>query len=305
MGGVLEGLATVVLLILAGYVASRARVIRASDRLVLNRVSFYVATPALLYTILARADLSSVLSPVLLVVALAGKVSFLVCVAASRRWFRRDGTETVLLGASAGYVNATALGLPIAIFVIGDGALAAALALLQMLFVVPALLVVLECSRGGGQDPSRLAVRTVLNPVCLGALAGILASSFAFETPRIVLVPLDALGASAIPLILLSFGASLHGQPVPGRGRRAFPVLTASALKLVLMPLAAWVVSGLFQLDPSQALAAVTLATLPTAQNLYTFAAAYERGDGVVRDVVVVTTIGAIPVILVVQWLLS
>jgi len=48
-----------------GYVVGLLGVLRAQDELVLSRLAFFVATPALLFTTVARADLHAIFSVVL------------------------------------------------------------------------------------------------------------------------------------------------------------------------------------------------------------------------------------------------
>ena len=305
MADVIQGLSLIFVLIAAGYIAARCGVVPGSDRLVLNRVSFYVATPALMYTVLQRADGAALLSPVILVIAVSALLCAGVLTLSSLRWFRRSWIETALTATAAGYVNANALGLPIAIHVLHNGALAAALALLQMVAAAPAILAMLESDRGDRAGRRSVLGRIAANPVVIASVAGVIASSLSLRTPAVILEPLNVLGESAIPMILISFGASLHGQRLRGTGGNLAPVLLASALKLLFMPGVAWLLSIALRLSPEQTLAAVTLAALPTAQNLYTYAATYQRAEAVVRDVVVLTTLGTLPVILVVQWLLA
>jgi predicted permease len=90
----------------------------------------------------------------------------------------------------------------------------------------------------------------------------------------------------------------------PGSSRR--DVILASALKLALMPLVAWLVGGpLFHLPAPQLFAVVVLAALPTAQNVFNYAQRYERGEIFARDVVLVTTVLCVPVLVLIAALLA
>jgi len=60
-----------------------------------------------------------------------------------------------------------------------------------------------------------------------------------------------------------------------------------------------------FGLHSQTLFAAVALAALPTAQNVYNFAARYERGMPLARDVVLLTTIFAVPALLIIAALLA
>ena len=52
-------------------------------------------------------------------------------------------------------------------------------------------------------------------------------------------------------------------------------------------------------------LAVVVCASLPTAQNIFVHATRYDRSSTLARDTILVTTTGAVPVIMLVVWLLG
>src|SRR6478735_11953126 len=106
------------------------------------------ATPALLFTTLATADLSVVFSARLLVTALStlAVASAFVAVGVVRGW----GVGRTTIGAlCSGYVNSGNLGIPIAVYVLGDASLVAPVLLFQLVLVTPVALTVLDLSRGG------------------------------------------------------------------------------------------------------------------------------------------------------------
>ena len=109
-----------------------------------------------------------------------------------------------------------------------------------------------------------------------------------------------------VPVVLIGFGMSLHGQRplAPGSSRR--DVLLASALKLAVMPLVAWSVGHfVFGLTGTALFVVTVLAALPTGQNVFNYAQRYERGEILARDVVLITTLLSVPVLLVVAALLA
>jgi predicted permease len=201
-------------------------------------------------------------------------------------------------------VNANNIGLPVAIYVLGNAAYPAPVVLLQLLVYAPTGLLVLELARGG-RAPWRTVLRSFGNPLLLGTLLGAILALTRVHLPQPVLEPFVLIGGAAIPLMLMGFGMSLHGQRVlePGSGRR--DVVLATTLKLLAMPLAAWVFGALvFRLDAATLHAAVVLAGLPTAQNVLVYATRYDRSVLVARDAVLLTTLGSLPVLLVVSLLL-
>lgn len=108
-----------------------------------------------------------------------------------------------------------------------------------------------------------------------------------------------------MPVVLLSFGMSLHGA-TPLRDRATRPdVLVATALKLFLMPVVAFVVARfVFGLGDQDVFVLTTLGALPAAQNVFNYAQRYRAAVPVARDVVLLSTIGSVPVLVVVAALL-
>jgi malonate transporter len=158
----------------------------------------------------------------------------------------------------------------------------------------------------GRASVGRILLQPFTNPIIIGSLLGLLVSLTDVEVPAAVMEPFRLVGAAAVPLVLIGFGMSLNGQRLlePGSGRR--DILTASAIKLAAMPLIAWVFGRfVFDLDAEQLFAVVVLAGLPTAQNVFVFAQRYERGVILARDTVLITTIGSVPVLVLVALLLA
>ena len=79
---------------------------------------------------------------------------------------------------------------------------------------------------------------------------------------------------------------------------QALATTTATALKLIGMPAVAWVVAKLLHLGPEETYAALILCALPTAQNVYNYAATYRSGEVICRDTVFLTTFLALPAML-------
>ena len=312
MLGVLHGFAIILGIIGAGYLTGRFGVVKGDQRRVLNNVAFFVATPALLFGVLQRSDPRILFSPVILITSIAAVVVAGMFIIASRLWFRRDLAETTLGATTAGYVNSNNLGLPVAIYILGDAAYVAPLLLVQLVIFAPVILAILDATREGPvvghsrlRSATRALGRAIANPIIVGTFAGYLAALFRVEVPTIIMEPLDMLGAAAIPMILLSFGISLYGQRALQAGTGRVAVFTATGLKLIAMPAIAYLMCLAFGLDAHSTFAATTIAALPTAQNVYNYAVTYRSGEILVRDTVFLTTFASLPVIALIAWLLG
>jgi predicted permease len=304
--GVLTGFAVIAVVIGVGYVIGRQGHLGEHGREVLTKLAFHVASPALLFTTLARADLSVVFSSRLLVTAMSTAVAagVFVAVGAARDW----GVGRTTIGAlCSSYVNSGNLGIPIAVYVLGDASLVAPVLLFQLIGVTPVALTILDLSGKGEKGPLWLRLLTPLrNPIAVGSLAGVAVSALGVKVPAPVMDPLTLIGNMSVPAVLLAFGISLCGSTMPGRGAERGPVLLSVALKAVGQPAAAWTLAtAVFGLRGHQLLDVVVTSALPAAQNLYTYASRYRMAEALARDSILLSTVLSVPVLVVVAALLG
>ncbi|AWW37953.1 MULTISPECIES: AEC family transporter [Streptomyces] len=306
MQGVLSGFVVIAVVIAVGYGIGRAGHLGEQGREVLTKLAFHVASPALLFTTLAGADLSVVFSDRLLVTALstAAVAGVFVAVGAVRRW----GVGRTTIGAlCSSYVNSGNLGIPIAVYVLGDASLVAPVLLFQLVGVTPVALTVLDLAGGGRKRPLWQRLLTPLrNPIAVGSLAGVTVSAAGVTVPGPLLDPLTLIGNMSVPAVLLAFGISLRGSALPLRGAERAPVLLAVALKSFAQPVAAWALAaGVFGLRGAALLDVVVTSALPAAQNLFTYASSYRVGEVLAREAILLSTVLSVPVLVAVAALLG
>lgn len=323
MAEVLSGFAIVWVIIAVGFGLGKTEVLGAEARVVLSRTAFFVGSPALLFVTLSRADVLTVLGPQLWVATLSALLAAGLFLAVSVPLLRpRPVSERVMSGLSASLVNSANLGIPIATYVLGDPALAAPALMFQLGIYTPLYVAVLDWSTArearedDGGRPRRVPRsrpmlaqlrQTALNPMILGALSGLLFSVTGWALPGPLNEAVELIAGLSIPAMLLAFGMSLVGSvPLSRAGGRRADTLLASAVKLLVHPLIAWVLAQfVFGLDARGVFVAVVLASLPTAQNTYVTAVRYRSGERVTKDTVLVTTIVAIPAMIAVALLLA
>lgn len=306
MAGVLQGFAVIGVIIAVGYLLGRFDLLGPGARLVLNRFVFFVAAPSLLFVVIATADTSVLFSPILAVAAISAiGVAGIYVLVARLAWKRTLGPLTI--GAlSSGYVNGNNIGLPVAVYLLGNAAYTAPIILLQLIVLAPTALVLLDAATHEGR---RTVLGTVLNslrnPLIIASAIGTVVAVTRFPVPAIVLEPFRLLGGASVPLMLTAFGLSLFGARPLAAGSGRADVLLSSFLKAIGMPVVAWLFGALvFHMSPVQLHASVVLAGLPTAQNVLNFATRYGTGVPIARDAGLITTIAAVPVLLVVSLLL-
>lgn len=304
---VLQGFWLIAAVVAVGWLLAHVGMFGRTEQQVLARLTFWVGSPALLFLVVADADVGVIFSGFLVATLTAVVVTAAAYLVVARTLLRRTTTHALMGGMSVSYVNSNNLGLPIAIYVLGEGSWSAPVILMQLLVLQPAWLAALDASQEGHRVSVRRVLRSpVTNPLTIGSVLGLVVALLGVELPADVRAPVELIGGLAIPGMLLAFGISLRLSPVPrGRGNLAELGLVV-LLKLGLMPAVAGVVAGpVLGLSGPEVLAAVVMSSLPTAQNVFILAVAYGRGEDIARDSVLATTLLAMPAMLVVVALMG
>lgn len=303
MLAVLQAFTVIIVVIIVGVVVGWRGVLGDNARMVLNRTAFHIGVPALLLLSLADSEPSEVFSLTLLVSAIAALTIYLVyfVVATVIRWPRGEATIGAML---ASYVNAGNLGIPISAYVLGSTTEVSALILFQILVLVPISMGLLDSETAQHRSVSRRIGALASNPIIAASAVGLALMVADVEIPELLHNPLELLAALAVPTVLLAFGISLTTRATDAgkthRGQLGLAVL----LKLVAMPALAYSLARFgFGVDQHQLLVVTVLSALPSAQNINTYAALYQRGDKLARDTTLVSTLLSVPVIVVVVLL--
>jgi malonate transporter len=309
MLGVLIGFAIIGVVIATGYLIARAKLLGENQQPVqfaLSRLAFFVLSPSLLFTVLAKANVHELFSRVLAISAISAGAAFVIFFLIAGVIWKRALPDAVVGSAASGYLNANNIGLPVAVYVLGNAALSAPVILFQLVVLAPIILTTLDISTSGRVSIGRILLQPVRNPLIIGVVLGVILAVTHVTLPTPVLAPFVLVGGAAVPVVLISFGMSIHGQRLlePGTDRR--DVILASALKLVFMPIVAWAFGHLvFGMNGTALFGVVLLAALPTAQNVFNYAQRYERGVTLARDTVLITTIGSVPILVLAAALLE
>lgn len=307
MLGVFEGFGVIAVVVLTGLVLGRTGILGATAQQVLASIVFYVATPTLLFTMIATTDLTFIFSTQL--IATGGSAVFCaLTLFILTRWIRRRSTGEALFSAWAvSYVNIGNLGIPIAVYVLNDIAYVAPVLLFQLLLLAPIGMAILDMAKMDKVDHWWSPIWAIArNPIVLGAVAGIIVSGTGVTVPSVLFDPLSMMGDMAVPGALLAFGLSFRdGWALPAPGTRTqLSIITVT--KQVVQPVVAWVIGGpILGWQGVDLMAIVVTSALPTAQNVYIYSMRYRQSEGLIRDSVFITTLLSVPTILVTAALLG
>ena len=306
MAGVVSGFFVIAVIVAVGAFAGWSNLMGPQGRFVLNRLTYFIAGPCLVFVSLIKSDLALVFSANFAVAALAGLLTTALAAVLSIAVLKQDLPHTVISSVSASMVNSANMGFPIATYVLGDVALALPVALWQMAVFTPLFQSVLHSAVSGQRPSVRALTGTIIaNPMIAASAAGLAVLGFDLHLPAFVIEPIDVIAGISIPGMLLAFGMSLTAsRPFSKDAGHRADILLVTVLKLLVMPLIAWALARwAFGLAGTELYAAVVLAALPTAQNVYVAAARYEVGEEMTRDIALFTSVGTMIALMVIASL--
>lgn len=252
----------------------------------LDRLNFEILFPALLFVAAASRPIE-----VSQVVTMAPVVWAILSVGLGLGWLiRRLGPDRFLDFAGAWQVTwrfNTALGL-VAVALLHNGGLGEMAVAVGMGVPVANLFAVSALSRGGAFGIKQTLIKIALNPFLLASLSGLCVGLLQLQIPQPIMAPLDLLAKAAIPIALLSIGATMDWKAL---ARLDWFSAAIAAIKLVALPAFALVCGVVLGLAPGIASVLVVFAALPTASAAHVLASAFGADRRLVATLIAQTTL--------------
>jgi hypothetical protein len=268
----------------------------------LGRLVYLVLAPCLLFTVVSKADLGVLFSEPLLISTAAA----LVCFGLYPLIIQGRDKGTRIVGALAGgYTNANYIGLPVATYVLHDAALVVPIVMLQVLLITPVALTMLEIVSTGHASWRSVLATPLRNPLIAAVILGVVLAVSGLRLPSVVADPIATIGDAAVPVVLIVFGLSLHGQRVLAPGSDRAATIVAVAFKTAVMPAIAFLLATAVRLPRESTYAVTVLAGLPTAQNVFLYAQRFQTGLVLIRDAIFLSTLACVPALLLIAYLFT
>ncbi len=256
----------------------------------LDKLNFEILFPALLFVSAASRPIELAnlmrIAPAVWSILLAGLLLGLLA--------RRFGPERFLDFAGA-WQTAWRFNSAIALVAVGtlsranEAQMAVAIGLavpVANVFAVSAL------SRGGSLGIWASVKRVVLNPFLLASVAGVLVGLTGRAMPAFAMSPLQMLAAAAIPIALMSVGATMNWGALARLDRFNGAIC---AIKLVALPALTLMACRILDIPPALGSVLVVFAALPTASAAHVLAAGFGADRTLVATLVAQSTLlGAI-----------
>lgn len=283
--GVLLALINVVVPVLvvagAGFAVGRVFPL---DTGTISKVSIHALTPALCLHVLLTTEVSgrvgvSLIGAYVVVTVLGAVLGGLASPAVAG-----DTRRSVML--SVALANSGNMGLPIALFALGQAGFEQSVLLFLASVVLGFIVGPLLLGSGNGVLP---ALKGLLKfPVLWAIAVALIMRWLGWTLPLGVMRGVEMLSAATLPIVLLALGIQL-GATKKVRLTRA--VWTASLLKVAVMPVVSLGIGMLFGLRGVPLQALVLAGAMPTAVNAFLLSLEYKGDTRTTGDTVTLTTV--------------
>ena len=303
-------LLSIVFVVALGWAAGKLKWLAAGNQTAadpartLSNAALYLFIPALLFRTTARIDFASLPWRTLAAFFVPVLTLLLLVYAWQRRWNRHRRLPVAAPGVraiSVSFGNTVQVGIPMAAALFGETGLAIHIGIVSLhalvLLTLLTALVELDLARARPQrGPSHLAAtlartarNTVIHPVVLPVLTGLLWNATGWPLPAVLDEVLSTLGQAVVPLCLVLIGLSLAQYGVRGTVKGAGAI---SVLKLLVLPALVLVIGHAAMGLQGQALAVVVMAAaLPVGSNALIFAQRYRTLEAETTAAMVFSTL--------------
>ncbi|MGE3961523.1 MAG: AEC family transporter [Dehalococcoidia bacterium] len=252
---------------------------------------FYLFSPSLVFHSLSTTEVPG--GDALRIVAV-GVLTFVAMYVAATAWstaFRHPRALRAGFALAAVTPNVGNMGLPVALLAFGQAGFDIAV----VNFVVGAVLAytagIAVASMAGG-SAARALQAPFRYPVVYAAAAGVAVNALNVDLPVTIEAPVETLAGAAVPVMLVVLGLQLH---VAAAMTEVRDTIASNALRLLIAPVAAWLVASAVGLDELARDTLVVLAAMPTAVVATVLATEFNaRPDFVTRSVVLSTLLSMV-----------
>lgn len=278
----------------------------------MNTFVIYVALPALFFNLLAKTPVEQLTQWRFIVATTFSTYAvfaLMFVIGLIRTRGRID--QSTIMGLAAAYGNIGYMGPGLALLAFGEAAVVPVALVFcfdnTLHFVIAPLMMALADDSPDRPPAWRLVLdvarRILLHPFILATIIGITAAIVGFRPPAPAQTLLDYLAGAAAPCALFAMGVTLALRPL---NRVPSEAIFIVPIKLIVQPIIAYVlVSYIGDFPPVWVYAAMLLAALPSATNVYVIAQQYdvwvERGSAMV----LLTTIGSVVTVTFLLYLMT
>jgi len=318
--GLLDLLAPFFGLIALGYACGKIVTRPAGGLAWMQFFLIYVSLPCLFFRLIADKPLSELANwPFIAVTTLSTYIAFSLAFAVGL-FKSRDMPQAVMQGVAGSYSNIGYMGPPLVLAALGPAASPPVVLIfvfdsLLLFSLVPFLMAVAGVEKKSMlATAGEVAFRIATHPFNIATVIGVAASYFMWTPPSAIDQMTLWLSNAAAPCALFLLGVTVALRPTPkaepgaAKAPRAIPVEVPILvfIKLVVHPLIVWVLlSVVGDFAPPWVFAAIVMAALPPALNIFVISTQYGVGVERASACVLVGTIASVVTLTGFLWLIE
>lgn len=317
--GLLDLLAPFFGLIALGYACGKFVTRPAGGLAWMQFFLIYVSLPCLFFRLIADKPLSELTNwPFVMVTTLSTYIAFSLAFAIGLV-HTRDMPQSVMQGVAGSYSNIGYMGPPLVLAALGPAASPAVVLIfvfdsLLLFSLVPFLMAIAGVEKKSVlATAGEVAFRIATHPFNVATVIGVAASYYAWTPPTAIDQMTLWLSNAAAPCALFLLGVTVALRPAPkaepgeAKPRSIPPEVPALVfVKLVVHPLIVWVLlSVVGSFDPAWVFAAIVMAALPPALNIFVISTQYGVGVDRASACVLVGTVTSVVTLTGFLWLIK
>jgi malonate transporter and related proteins len=291
----------------AGWVSRRFGVLGPAAATEINRFVVWLALPALMFEITAKASWHDLDKPAFIATFFAGCLAIFAATVAVQRLRGRGLAQAGVDGLTAGYANVGFIGFPLltASFAAATLPLGGLASIITVCALFAVAIAVVEAGVATAASPGGIAISVIKglarNPLVISPIAGAMVLATHISLPSGIDRFLSLLAQAASPAALVSLGAFVADKT----NRVDWTVTPLVAAKLIGQPLVTWLLALFaFHLAPRDAAVAIILSALPTGTGPYMIADLYGcDGRSVANGVLLSTILSIVSITVLLAWL--
>lgn len=278
------------IMITLGYTLKKFKVVTRRAMNQMNRMSYLIFIPILLFYNIYKTNLKEVIQPRLILFAISSVL--IIWGIAIAIGILSDKTPRTRGAMIQGIYrsNFTLYGLPIVIFLFGEsnaGITSFLIAIIVPMFNIMAI-ITLEFFKEGKVNFNKIFLSTLKNPLMIGSLAGIISLLLHIRLPVFLESSLNALASLAIPLSLIAMGSNFTLMTVK---TKKIKIALAVIVRIVIIPLIFLPISILLGFRDIELASLMALFASPTAIVSYPMAVQMDSDSDFACAIVTFTTL--------------
>lgn len=228
----------------------------------LNRFVFYIAQPALVFFVVARAPFAAFDYRALALYLVSEIAVYALAYWVMRRYFGRDRREALLLGMTCAFVNHVFYILPIAERIYGEEAAStiAGIIIVDIALLFCGTVLILDLMKAGTASPTKIAGMMARNPAFLAIIAGLMVYALEPLSPQGLFTFAEFVGNAAPPASLFALGIIMAGADFRRPGGATWSIV---GIKTVIHPLLLLGMLAMTEVDADKADIALLVAAGP------------------------------------------